>query len=181
MPDACHTVSTTCPQCLQTYASSWSCCILCRSSQSSSAWRNFMPRSISRNRYKKKKTVVNIPFTPTRPISNNAAGFFHEFSNPLWYLCTASSHCMVLLLLFPPPSASSCFLPFHSLIYHTACWCPGIRVLSITDASPVSPTILLPLLDWHDQSPNHCGHTLQVTGSQQDVLMKTFYMILIKI
>ena len=37
-PSSCHTVSTTCPQCLQTCTSSWSCCILHRSSQSSAAY-----------------------------------------------------------------------------------------------------------------------------------------------
>jgi hypothetical protein len=40
---------------------------------------------------------------------------------------------------------------------------------------------LLPLLDLHDQSLNHLCHTLQITGSQQCVLMKTIHVILIKI
>ena len=35
------------------------------------------------------KKHVTIPFTPTRPMSNNAAGIFHKFSNPLSYFCTA--------------------------------------------------------------------------------------------
>ena len=40
---------------------------------------------------------------------------------------------------------------------------------------------LLLLLDLYYQSLNHLCHTLQITGSQQYVLMKTIHMILIKI
>jgi len=50
-----------------------------------------------------KKKVVTIPFTPTRPMRNNAAGIFHKFSRPLSYLCTAYSHYLLLLPLFPSP------------------------------------------------------------------------------
>lgn len=74
---SCRTVSTTHPQCLQTYASSWSCCVLCRSSQSPSA---YCLVEISRparcpGTDMRKKPVVNIPFTPTRPISNRCCRF----------------------------------------------------------------------------------------------------------
>ena len=55
-----------------------------------------------------KKKVVTIPFTPTRPISNNAAGIFCKSRYPLSYLCTAYSHNLLLLPLFPTLSALSC-------------------------------------------------------------------------
>jgi hypothetical protein len=67
-----------------------------------------MPCSMSRNI----KKPLTIPFTPTRPMSNNAAGIFHKFSNP-FHMCTANSRCLLLLPLFPSPCASS--RSFHSI------------------------------------------------------------------
>jgi len=68
-----------------------------------------------------KKALVTIPFTPTRPMSNNAAGIFRKFSNLLSYLCTAYSHRLLLPPLYPSLSASFC--SFHSIalsfILHT--------------------------------------------------------------
>ena len=80
-----------------------------------------------------KKKVITIPFTPTRPISNNAASIFHNFSNPLSFLCTAYSHCLLLLPLFPSLSASSC--SFHSITLsftlHAYVWLPVLSAIPL--------------------------------------------------
>jgi len=74
------------------------------------SWRNL---HVLLDFQKHKTTLVTIPFTPTRPVTNNAAGIFHKFSNLLSYLHTAYSHCLLLLPLFPSLPASSC--SFHSI------------------------------------------------------------------
>jgi hypothetical protein len=74
------------------------------------SWRNL---HVLLDFQKHKTTLVTISFTPTRPMSNNAAGNFHKFSNLLSYLLTAYSHCLLLLPLFPSLPASSC--SFHSI------------------------------------------------------------------
>jgi hypothetical protein len=66
--------------------------------------------------HKKTKKVTTILFTPTRPM-NNAAGIFHKFSNPLSYFCTAYSHCLLLLSLFPFLSTSSCSFLYITLSF----------------------------------------------------------------
>jgi len=83
----------------------------------------------------------------------------------------------------PSPYPSHCILKYYywSCLESHCIWVSWDKCSVPYWCLPDYCNNLLPLLDLHDQSLNHLCHTLQITGSQQCVLMKTIYMILIEI
>jgi hypothetical protein len=138
---------------------------------------------------------VTIPFTPTRPTWATMLQVSFISSAIRFHICVLHIHiacsyytCSHPSLLhpahsIPSPYSSHCMLMsdyWSCLLSH--CMLVSWDMCSIPYwCLPNYSNNLLPLLDLHDQSLNHLCHTLQTTCSQQCVLMKTIYMISIKI